>query len=195
MKSSYAEALKRVLAHEGGYTNDPKDPGGPTNYGITIADARMYWKSNATASDVRFMPIDVAKSIYKSKYWDRMDCDNLPAGVDYCVFDYGVNSGVNRAIRIWQEFKNKSAAATINDISDERLAFLKTAKNPKTGELLWPTYGRGWAKRVADVRNYSLVLANLLPPPPPDIPPVEPAEPNIWVSLFKAILSLFKKGN
>lgn len=171
--------------HEGGYTNDPQDPGGPTNYGITIADARMYWKPNASASDVRFMPIDVAKSIYKSKYWDRMDCDSLPGGVDYCVFDYGVNSGVGRAIRIWEEYKNKSPAATINDISDERLAFLKSLPT-------WPHFGAGWARRVADVRNYSLVLAKVLPDETP-VPEVE--HPNLFAIIIKFILSLFGKGN
>src|SRR3954467_3513146 len=100
--SSYDEALRRVLVHEGGYSNHPSDPGGPTNWGITIHDARAYWKKEATAADVRSMPVDVAKDIYRSKYWDAMCCDNLPTGVDYAVFDYGVNSGIARAARVLQ---------------------------------------------------------------------------------------------
>ena len=98
--SSYDEALKRVLVHEGGYSNHPSDPGGPTNWGITIHDARAYWKRDATAADVRNMPVEVAKDIYRSKYWDAMRCDELPAGVDYAVFDYGVNSGIGRAGKV-----------------------------------------------------------------------------------------------
>src|SRR5882757_3410774 len=102
MKSSYDIALKAVLEDEGGYSNDAGDPGGPTNWGITIYDARAYWKKNATAADVRAMPLEVAKDIYRAKYWDAMDCDDLPAGVDYCVFDYGVNSGIGRSAKVLQ---------------------------------------------------------------------------------------------
>jgi lysozyme family protein len=106
--SSYDEALRRVLVHEGGYSNHPSDPGGPTNWGITIHEARAYWKKEATADDVRSMPVDVAKNIYRSKYWDAMCCDNLPAGVDYAVFDYGVNSGIARAARVLQRLVGAS---------------------------------------------------------------------------------------
>src|SRR6266849_6893796 len=98
--SSYDEALARLLVHEGGYSNHPSDPGGPTNWGITIHDARAYWKKDATASEVRNMPVEVAKDIYRSKYWGAMRCDELPAGVDYAVFDYGVNSGIGRAGKV-----------------------------------------------------------------------------------------------
>ena len=61
--STYDEALRRVLAHEGGYTNHPSDPGGPTNWGITIQDARKYWKARATAADVQAMPVAVGDGV------------------------------------------------------------------------------------------------------------------------------------
>ncbi|MGC1467549.1 MAG: glycosyl hydrolase 108 family protein, partial [Pseudolabrys sp.] len=67
--SSYSAALARVLAHEGGYSNNPSDPGGPTNFGITIADYRKYVKPGATAADVRAMKVDDAKAIYRARYW------------------------------------------------------------------------------------------------------------------------------
>ena len=82
--STYDEALRRLLVHEGGYSNHPSDPGGPTNFGITIYDYRKYVKPDATAADVRAMKVEDAKAIYRSKYWDVMHCDELPAGVDYC---------------------------------------------------------------------------------------------------------------
>ena len=66
--STYDEALRRVLEHEGGYTNHPSDPGGPTSYGITIADYRRYVKPNATAADVRAMRLDEAKAISAAPY-------------------------------------------------------------------------------------------------------------------------------
>jgi hypothetical protein len=66
--ADYGPSLRELLGHEGGYDNDPDDPGGPTNYGTTIYDARKYWKADATAEDVRNMPLDVAKDIYRTKY-------------------------------------------------------------------------------------------------------------------------------
>ena len=168
--SSYDEALRRVLVHEGGYSNHPSDPGGPTNWGITIHDARAYWKTEATAADVRSMPVEVAKDIYRSKYWDAMRCDDLPAGVDYAVFDYGVNSGIGRAVRVLQRLAGTNVdgevgpdtiAATartaavklINQICDERLAFLQ-------GLETWGVFGKGWGRRVREVRVAALAMVD-----------------------------------
>src|SRR5215467_1516638 len=100
MNTSYDQCLARLLAHEGGYTNHPSDPGGPTNFGITIHDYRKYVKPNATATDVRAMKLDDAKRIYRQKYWDAQRCDELPAGIDYAMFDYGVNSGIGRSGKV-----------------------------------------------------------------------------------------------
>src|SRR5712671_4786085 len=103
MKETYEEAMARVFEDEGGYSNDRGDPGGPTNFGITLHDARMYWKSNATADDVRHMPKSVAIIIYRKHYADPLHYDDLPAGVDYAVADYGINSGIGRAARVLQK--------------------------------------------------------------------------------------------
>ena len=99
---SWGEAIRRLLASEGGYVNHPSDPGGPTNFGITIADYRRYGKPGATAADVRAMKVDEVKAIYREKYWRAMRCDDLPAGVDYCAFDYAVNSGTGRVPKVLQ---------------------------------------------------------------------------------------------
>src|SRR6185369_7462378 len=85
--ATYDAAMVRVFADEGGYTNDPVDPGGATNWGITIYDARMYWKRDATPNDVRNMPKAVAAEIYRKHYANPMRYDDLPAGVDYGVLD------------------------------------------------------------------------------------------------------------
>ena len=95
--SSSPEAIRRLLASEGGYVNHPADPGGPTNFGITLADYRKYVKADASAADIRAMRVEEAKAIYRAKYWAAMRADELPAGVDYCIFDYAVNSGTGRA--------------------------------------------------------------------------------------------------
>jgi hypothetical protein len=98
--ANYDQALARLLVHEGGYTNHPADPGGPTNFGITIFDYRKYVKPDATAADVKAMKLDEAKAIYRAKYWGLQRCDDMPAGVDDSVFDYGVNSGVGRSGKV-----------------------------------------------------------------------------------------------
>lgn len=153
MKQNFQECLKRLLVHEGGYSNHPSDPGGPTNYGITITDYRKYIDKGGTASDVKNMSIEDAKRIYKSKYWDAMGCDSLPSGVDYVVFDYGVNSGVSRSLKVLKQFDNiKDPIAKINAICDERMAFLKRLKT-------WPVFGTGWSNRVKEVRAFAIKLA------------------------------------
>jgi len=168
MQSTYEICLPLLLAHEGGYTNHPSDPGGPTNFGITIDDYRRYVKPDATAADVRGMKLSEAKSIYRSIYWDAQRCDELPPGVDYVIFDYGVNSGLGRSGKVLRRMlslpANSSldaviAAADTSDhqslvssICDERLHFLQSLKT-------WPVFGVGWGCRVAEVRSAALAMA------------------------------------
>ena len=153
MKSNFNDCLNRVLKHEGGYGNDPQDPGGPTNYGITIYDVRMYVKKGATAQDVKNLTLDQAKDIYKTKYWDALNCDSLPSGVDYTCFDYGVNSGLGRPRKDLNRFKSFTGVKLIDAINDERTEFLRSLST-------FPRFGKGWMRRVNDVRSYSHVLAS-----------------------------------
>jgi lysozyme family protein len=167
--SSYDPSLSRLLVHEGGYTNDAADTGGPTNFGITIYDYRQYVKPGATAADVRAMTVDQAKTIYRVRYWDACACDDLPAGVDDTVFDYGVNSGIGRAKKVLQrvvgvaadgvlgpdtmrEVNARDPRDIIGAVNDERLRFLQSLRT-------WPVFGKGWGRRVIEVRAFSLQLA------------------------------------
>jgi lysozyme family protein len=167
--SSYGAALAHVLAHEGGYSNHPDDPGGPTKYGITLADYRRYVKADANAADMRAMPLADARVIYRARYWAVLRCDDLPAGLDYAVFDSGVNSGVSRAARVLQRFvgvdddaaigpvtlaavARRDTPALIAALCDERLTFLKSLRT-------WRVCGRGWGRRVAEVRAAALTMA------------------------------------
>jgi lysozyme family protein len=169
--SSFDEALRRLLVHEGGYSNHPSDPGGPTNFGITLRDYRKYVKPNATASDVRTMKLAEAKAIYRSKYWDALRCDQLPAGVDYAVFDYGVNSGIGRSGKVLRRVLGladdthvvtPAVIAAVHKseprdlvlrISAERLRFLKALRT-------WPVFGNGWARRVEEVKSAALRMTS-----------------------------------
>jgi lysozyme family protein len=159
-----------VLSSEGGYVNHPADPGGPTNFGITIADYRKYVKADASTADVRAMKVDDAKAVYRAKYWGVTRCDALPAGVDYCLFDYAVNSGTGRAPKVLQRVLGIAVTGRMDDttiaaagqrepraliqaICDERLRFLKNLKT-------WPVFGAGWGRRVGEVRTAALAMAD-----------------------------------
>lgn len=169
--ANYDEALRLVLAHEGGYSNHPSDPGGPTNFGITLADYRKYLRPNATATDVRSMNVAEAKAIYRSQYADLLRFDDLPSGVDYSVLDYGINSGIGRSGKVLRRVlglpdhtstvtdqvleavAKRDPRALVIAINDERLRFLKSLKT-------WPVFGTGWGRRVAEVKAFSLRLAD-----------------------------------
>lgn len=168
-RESYDAALARLLVHEGGYTNHPSDPGGPTNFGITIHDYRKYVKPDAAPNDVETMSLDDAKTIYRARYWNVLCCDELAAGLDYAMFDYGVNSGVSRAAKVLQRvlgvsddgvigpmtlaaIKGRDATDLIEVVCDERLRFLRALKT-------WPVFGKGWGRRVVDVKQAALAMA------------------------------------
>lgn len=156
--ATYDAAMVRVFADEGGYTNDPKDPGGATNWGITIFDARKYWKSDATAADVKEMPKPVASGIYKKHYAAPVRYDDLPAGFDYSVFDAGINSGIGRAIP-WACKSLGIAPAGIDAVvpkasaSPDKVALIKKYWALRLSFLhglkTWSHFGAGWGRRCA----------------------------------------------
>lgn len=166
MQSNFNDCLTRLLKDEGGYSNTPGDNGGPTNFGITIADYRMYIKKSGTASDVKNMSVSQAAVIYKTKYWDALGCDTLPSGVDYTCFDYGVNSGLGRPRRALQRFKSKTGTDLINAINDERTAFLRGLAATQAHDQ---QFLKGWMARVMRVRSYSLILSQKVPQAPKTI--------------------------
>ena len=102
MDSNFQRALSRVLKHEGRYVDHPKDPGGATNKGVTIATFRRYVKPNGTKADLRAITEDLVATVYYKHYWAAVHANELPAGVDYAVFDLAVNSGPSRAARSLQ---------------------------------------------------------------------------------------------
>lgn len=160
--SNYPACLAFTLKYEGGYTNHPSDPGGPTNWGITVHDARMYWKRDATAADVRAMPLSVAKEIYRKRYWDKMNCDADPAGVDLCTFDSGVNSGVGRGVKWRSLAAGLDPVRAVKKMCAARLSFLH-------GLRTWSVFGRGWGSRVAAVEATGVKMAMQAAGHPPEV--------------------------
>lgn len=172
----FARADKKVSIHEGGYVNHPKDPGGATNKGVIQRVYDSYRTSLGMGKrSVKELIEPERLDIYKTRYWDVIKGDELPAGVDYVVYDGAVNSGPTQSVKWLQRALGARYAGRIdgligpatltavNDhpnhdqlvraICDRRLAFLQALKT-------WDTFGKGWGRRVADVRAVGLAWAN-----------------------------------
>jgi len=163
---NFTEALEHVLKHEGGFVNHPKDPAGITNLGVTIAVWEEWVGRESSEKEMRSLTPEMVAPLYKQKYWDRVKADDLPSGVNYAVFDAGVNSGTGRAAKWLQEavgavadgaigektlakVKAHNADALVNAYCDNRLNFLKGLKT-------FDTFGKGWTRRVEEVRQVAL---------------------------------------
>jgi len=163
MKDNFNAALKAILHHEGGYVNHPADPGGMTNLGVTKRVWEEWVGHEVDEKTMRGLTPEIVGPMYKAKYWDKIKGDDLPAGVDYCVFDAAVNSGSGRAVKWLQGCvgvdqdggigpKTLAAVAAfdpkelVEDYAKRRLSFLMDLKT-------WPTFGRGWGRRVAEVQT------------------------------------------
>lgn len=203
MRDNFEQALSAVLKHEGGYVDHPKDPGGATNLGITIGVLSDWLGRTATKAEVKALTVEKAAPIYRKRYWDAVKGDDLPSGVDYAVFDFAVNSGPARAAIFLQiivkaapdgkigpltlkAVQADDAKELINDLCDERVAFLKRLST-------FPTFGKGWMSRVAGVRKLALEMASAKPPVHPiDLHDIhEPAAPKKRKTLADLLRGLF----
>jgi lysozyme family protein len=102
MKTTFDEIIDVVLEHEGGYVNDPKDPGGETKYGVS---KRAYPDVN-----IKNLSEDGAKDIYRRDYWEKNRCTDLPDDLRHIYFDMCINMGASRAVKILQETANAKGA-------------------------------------------------------------------------------------
>ena len=163
MKDNFEACFVMLLKHEGGYVNNPKDPGGRTNLGVTQRVWEEYVGHSVDEATMRGLTPDMVASLYKKNYWDICKCDELPDGVDYAVFDLAVNSGTRRAAKMLQKAAGVADDGAIGpatmkavskctphdlalDICELRLAFLQALPT-------WDIFGKGWGRRVAEVEK------------------------------------------
>lgn len=166
----FPRCLEQTLKWEGGYSNDKYDPGGATMHGVIqrVYDAYRARK-NLPKRDVRLITLAEEQEIYRHSYWDEVRADELPAGVDLAVFDFGVNSGPSRAVKAMQRALGVKADGLIGQITldaiaaadpDElvegimrqRRSFLKQIKT------FW-RFGRGWLRRCDGIEQQALLWA------------------------------------
>lgn len=189
MDRNFARALALVLKSEGGWSDNPADPGGATMKGVTLANFRRYVQPNATKDDLRKISDAQIATVYRRFYWDAIAGAEMPDGVDYAVFDFAVNSGPSRAAKYLQAgagvpqdgrigpatlkaLGNKPAGAIIDDLCDARLAFLKRLPT-------WPVFGKGWASRVESVRKAALSMTIQPAAPPAPAKPAPAPQPPV----------------
>ncbi len=123
MADTFAASLAFTLQQEGGFSDDPNDPGGATNYGITLGTLRTYTGNpDLGVADIQNISMDTVQAIYGADYWNRMRCDALPAGVDLMVFDHGVNAGTGRSAMVLQQALGLTGAAVDGSIGPHTLA-------------------------------------------------------------------------
>jgi lysozyme family protein len=113
MINNFAACLAFTLAEEGGYSDTPGDPGAATNMGIDTPTLSAWLGRPATVEDVRSLPRATATLIYDRDYWLPINGDNLPAGVDLVVFDFGVTSGPSTSARVLQTLVGVTADGLI----------------------------------------------------------------------------------
>ena len=146
---------------EGGISDDPLDPGGLTNLGVTKRAWSAHLRRPVTDAEMRALTPSDVTPFYKTEVWDKVKADNLPTGVDYACFDFAVNSGAPRAAMSLQRILGvtvdgiigprtidaalaKDPASLVGLICASRLGFLKALPG-------WERYGGGWGRRVSDV--------------------------------------------
>ncbi len=193
MKANFEACMAEVFKHEGGYVNDPHDPGGETNMGIS---KRSYPKEN-----IRGMTRARAAQIYREDFWDKLRCDELPDGLDLVAFDAAVNSGPSRGAKWLQQAlgvavdgkvglatigaaKNTYTPAAVLRAVGFRRAFLKTLPT-------WERYKNGWTKRLDSVEAVASAMAGHDVPVRPDVEPVTPQPAAAW--WWNALWKIFEQ--
>lgn len=151
MADQFTKVIDRVLAHEGGYVNHPKDPGGETNWGIA--------KRSYPNVDIKRLTRDGAIAIYRRDFWDRVQGDKLPPAVAFQVFDAAVNHGPGNAVRWLQRAAGVADDGLLGPVSlaairkaeptDLVLRFNACRLEFYASLTTFPTFGKGWVRRVA----------------------------------------------
>lgn len=209
------EYMPRILKHEGGFVNHPKDPGGATNRGVTIGTLRKLGidkdgDGDSDIADLRLLTATDAAKVFKRFYGDPVQADLLPRGLDYAMTDFAVNSGPTRAAEHLQRIlgvtvdghigpktlaavAKRDTAELIEALHQSRLRFLRNLKT-------WPTFGKGWQARVDEVRRQALDDADdpifadpgFASKPVADNSRHDPAAKGFWASLLTALLGILK---
>ena len=155
MSDKFNQFIERVLSHEGGYVNHPKDPGGETNWGVTKRTAQ----ANGYTGSMRAMTRTQAIEIYRKAFWQRYHADKMPEAMAFQFFDACINHGYGNAARMLQRAAGVADDGVIGNISlaaintlpenDLLLRFNAERIDFYTRLSTFARFGKGWVRRVA----------------------------------------------
>ena len=168
MKVNYDKCLETILHHEGGYVNHPKDPGGETNLGVT----KKVYQEHGGTKDMKDLLVEDVAPIYKKGYWDKMKCDDIPSGLDLCLFDFGVNAGPGRAAKFLQQMIGTTVDGGIgpNTLAKLEEYIRENGEHEAVNKYqemrqkyyeqlsTFDTFGKGWTRRVEETTKLALDL-------------------------------------
>jgi lysozyme family protein len=168
MNQNFEPSLDFLLKSEGGFVNNPKDPGGMTNLGVTAKTWSEFKGRPTSEKEMRNLDKDDVAPLYEKKYWDACKCDSLPSGIDYLVFDFAVNAGPGRAVKVLQKSLGLPEDGVIGpatlqtvDTTDknELISRFSEAKKEYYESLpTFPEFGKGWLERIDIVRGNASTL-------------------------------------
>lgn len=158
----FDRCMVEEFRHEGGYVNDPQDPGGMTNLGVTKRVWEDWVGHHVTEAAMQALTPTTVKPLYHSRYWLAASCDKLPPGVDLMVLDTAINMGVSRACKYLQSavgvamdghvgpqtlaaVAKRDPATLLSQIYGQRGSFYRASPN-------FPRFGKGWIRRLNEVR-------------------------------------------
>lgn len=169
MRLNFNQCMEWLLEHEGGYVDHPKDPGGATNFGVTLRTWERYVGRAVTKDEIKNLTKADVHDLYHDMYWNAILGDNLPSGLDWSVFDWAVNSGPPRAAKALQRIVGatadgiigpKTVAATFNYEPEVIIERMYTARQKFYESLdTFDTFGRGWTSRNKHTLQQALSLA------------------------------------
>lgn len=168
MHKNFQKCLEMLLHHEGGFVNHPQDPGGMTNLGVTKAVYDKWIGRESTKTEMMDLKPDDVAPIYKKNYWDKVRGDDLPSGVDWCAFDWAVNSGSGRPAKAIQRavgatpdgaigpmtlqaVMNHEPQMIIENVFSQRQKFYESLRT-------FEHFGRGWTRRNKETLDQALSM-------------------------------------
>ena len=168
MRQNFEHCLKMLLKHEGGFVNHPDDPGGITNHGVTKKVYEKWVEREVSEQEMRDLTHEDVAPIYKKNYWDRLRADDLPSGVDWSCFDWGVNSGTSRAAKALQRIVGVEQDGGIGPMTLQAVVEVEPAEIIEQMHYMrdgfyrnldtFDTFGRGWTRRNDETKETALEI-------------------------------------
>lgn len=176
MINNFQKSLEHILKAEGGFTDDPRDPGnhladgraGCTNMGVTQTAWEEFVGHNVSTSDMKNLTKEQVGEFYKKRYWDRVQADALPIGIDFLAASFAINAGTGTSSKLMQKCINAVPDGAIGPRTLQAIAgydpkeLIEKFSQAKTeyykGLKLFPIYGKGWLNRVESEKTKALAM-------------------------------------